>query len=216
MRFSSRRPSEGKMAPTTTIETVTITRPLKVIAFICGMIVIILMIMALASSDWLMSDGWRQGLFAHCIGEKAPPPLPFNVVDPPGCYKARDVAYIHAAAALCVVTFLTDIAATVLTGLGLRSNDHRRKYKYYRIAVYVMILSLISVLIALVVYPVCFVAELNDGNRTVWEFGWAYGVGWGAAIFLFGAVILLLCDKESEEIYYKERKIVHENENTRA
>lgn len=45
------------------------------------------------------------------------------------------------------------------------------------------------------------------GNRTVWEFGWAYGVGWGAAIFLFGAVVLLLCDKESEEIYYKERKV---------
>lgn len=49
-------------------------------------------------------------------------------------------------------------------------------------------------------------------NRPIWEFGWAYGVGWGAAIFLFGAVVLLLCDKESEEIYYKERKIVHENQ----
>lgn len=36
-------------------------------------------------------------------------------------------------------------------------------------------------------------------------------LGWGAAIFLFGAVVLLLCDKESEEIYYKERKIVHES-----
>jgi hypothetical protein len=47
----------------------------------------------------------------------------------------------------------------------------------------------------------------NLGNRTVWEFGWAYGVGWGAGIFLFGAVVLLLCNKESEEIYYKERKV---------
>ena len=55
-----------------------------------------------------------------------------------------------------------------------------------------------------------------SGNRTVWEFGWAYGVGWGAAIFLFGGVILLLCDKESEEIYYKERKIVHDNDSARA
>lgn len=36
-------------------------------------------------------------------------------------------------------------------------------------------------------------------------------LGWGGAIFLFGAVVLLLCDKESEEIYYKERKIVHES-----
>lgn len=97
--------------------------------------------------------------------------------------------------------------------------------------------AVVSILVALVVYPVCFAAELNQGmfvnfhdsfysffffsilnlcvsfpllgNRTVWEFGWAYGVGWGAAIFLFGGVVLLLCDKESEEIYYKERKIVH-------
>lgn len=69
-----------------------------------------------------------------------------------------------------------------------------------------------SILIALIIYPVCFAAELNLGNRTIWEFGWAYGVGWGAAIFLFGGVVLLMCDKESEEIYYKERKIVHDND----
>lgn len=50
------------------------------------------------------------------------------------------------------------------------------------------------------------------GNRPLWEFGWAYGVGWGAAIFLFGGVVLLLCDKESEEIYYKERKVVHDTQ----
>ncbi|XP_046992535.1 transmembrane protein 47 isoform X2 [Schistocerca americana] len=184
----------------------------QVIAFICGLIVVILMIMALASTDWLMAEGWRQGLFMHCIGEKAPTPLPFNVVDQPACYQARSVVYIQASAALCVITLLTDVVATLLTGLGLRSKDHRTKYKYYRIAVYVMVLSLISILIALVVYPVFFAAELNEGNRTVWEFGWAYGVGWGAAIFLFGGVILLLCDKESEEIYYKERKIVHDND----
>jgi hypothetical protein len=72
-----------------------------------------------------------------------------------------------------------------------------------------MIGSLLSLLVALILYPVCFAAELTQGNRNVWEFGWAYGVGWGAAIFLFGAVVLLLCDKESEEIYYKERKIVN-------
>jgi hypothetical protein len=94
-----------------------------------------------------------------------------------------------------------------------------------------MMVSLLSLLVALILYPVCFASELSLGNRAVWEFGWAYGVGefffrskkskrkklfshvvvgWGAAIFLFGAVVLLLCDKESEEIYYKERKIVHE------
>lgn len=72
----------------------------QVIAFICGTIVVVLMIMALASTEWLMSDGWRQGLFAHCIGEKAPKPLPFNIDDPPDCYAARDVGTYR----LCIVT----------------------------------------------------------------------------------------------------------------
>ena len=76
-------------------------------------------------------------------------------------------------------------------------------------------LLVLALLVALILYPVCFASELNLGNRAVWEFGWAYGVAWGGAIFLFGAVVLLLCDKESEEIYYKERKIVHETASIR-
>lgn len=102
-------------------------------------------------------------------------------------------AYIRVSAALCILTLVTDLIATLLTGLGLRSNDHRTKYKYYRVAVYIMILSckfwlelispsalcfireckakdvspfvfsVVSILVALVVYPVCFAAELNQG-----------------------------------------------------
>ena len=100
---------------------------------------------------------------------------------------------------------------------------------------------MVSALVALVIYPVCFASELSQGNRPVWEFGWviilelkhrfltririfktnlhfycscvcyftvqAYGVAWGAAIFLFGASVLLMCDKEAEEVYYKERDV---------
>ncbi|KAL7028963.1 hypothetical protein ACKWTF_006050 [Chironomus riparius] len=202
--------TEG-MAPTTTIETITITRPLKVIAFICGIIVVVLMLMALTSTDWLLSSGWRQGLFVHCISDDAELPLPFNLDQQLGqCFDSRDKFYIKATAILCVITLITDAIATILTGFGLKTLEANLKYKFYRIAVLVMIVSLLSLLVALILYPVCFATELSQGNRTVWEFGWAYGVGWGAAIFLFGAVVLLLCDKESEEIYYKERKIVHE------
>lgn len=49
------------------------------------------MILALISNDWLIAEGWRQGLFSHCIGENAPTPLPFNVPErDPQCYPARD------------------------------------------------------------------------------------------------------------------------------
>nr|CAG4652294.1 EOG090X0HIV [Triops cancriformis] len=179
----------------------------KVIAFLCGAIVVMLMVMTLTSTDWLLAQGWRQGLFYHCVDDTADRPLPFGLQDEVGCYPARNEAYIRATAALCILTLATAVFSTLLTGLGLRSEDPNNKYKYYRLAVYVILAALIAVLVALVLYPVCFARELSLGNRPLWEFGWAYGVGWGAAIFLFGAVVLLLCDKESEEIYYKERDI---------
>ncbi|XP_013780824.1 transmembrane protein 47-like [Limulus polyphemus] len=197
------------LSTTTSVETVTVVRPLKVIAFICGLIVILLMILCVASSNWLTADKFRQGLWEHCIDENAPLPLPFDLNAKPGCYKARSVAYIQGSAALCVITLLCDIGATVLTGLGLCNKEPIRKYKFYRLALYVMVCALFCILIALVIYPACFAAEIEESNRQIWEFGWAYGVGWGAAIFLFGAIILLLCDKETEEIYYKQRTVTY-------
>ncbi|KAG7308876.1 hypothetical protein JYU34_006138, partial [Plutella xylostella] len=149
------------MASTTMIETVTITRPLKVIALICGLLVVILMVLGLASADWLMAAGWRQGLFMHCVDVDAPAPLPFDIVAQPGCYAARPAPYIKAAAGLCVATLFADVCGALLTGLGLRAADHRAKFRYYRFAVLAMSLALMCILIALVIYPVCFAAELN-------------------------------------------------------
>nr|CAG4646686.1 EOG090X0HIV [Macrothrix elegans] len=195
------------MAPITVIETITITRPLKVIAFLCGALAMALLVMSLASTDWLLTRDWRQGLFLHCIDEITETPLPFNLEEKVGCYRARDEYYIQITAALCILALATDIFATLLTGLGLQSADPHKKRKYYRLAIYVMLASLVAALVALVLYPVCFARELSHGNRAVWEFGWAYGVAWGAAIFLFGASVLLMCDKEAEEVYYKERDV---------
>ncbi|UYV81924.1 hypothetical protein LAZ67_21000147 [Cordylochernes scorpioides] len=187
----------------------------QVIAFICGLIVMLLMVLCLASSNWLTAEKFRQGLWEQCVEEDAPLPLPFDLEASPGCYKVRPVGYIRAAAALCVSTLLLDIAATVMTGCGLCSKDPSTKYTLYRYALYVMLVSLLFILISLVIYPACFASEINQSNRQVWEFGWAYGVGWGAAIFLSGAILLLLCDKETEEIYYKERTILHDSNGAR-
>lgn len=51
------------------------------------------------------------------------------------------IAYIKATAALCILTLVTDGLATFLTGLGLRTQDHNLKYKFYRIAVLVMMVA---------------------------------------------------------------------------
>ncbi|CAG0913329.1 unnamed protein product [Notodromas monacha] len=206
---ASKRPSG--MAPTTTIETVTIVRPLKVIAFICGVIVMLLLVLSLASSEWLLAQGWRQGLFKHCVSPDAIHPLPFGWLSTEaGCFRVPFRTYIIACSIMFIFALLLDAFGTLLTGLGLWSQDSTRKYKYYKIALYVMTAALILVLMALVLYPICFGIEMRFGNRDLWEFGWAYGVGWGASIFLFGGIVLLLVDKESEEIYYKERTIIQD------
>lgn len=88
----------------------------------------------------------------------------------------HSTVYIKATAILCVITLITDAISTLLTGIGLKTLDANLKYRFYRIAVYVMIVSLLSLLIALILYPVRFAAELSQGNRNVWEFGWAYGL----------------------------------------
>ncbi len=60
---------------------------------------------------------------------------------------------------------------------------------------------------ALIVFPVMFIQKIKemDPVKEEWFFGWAYGIGWGATIFIFGAAILLCVDKESEEIFYREK-----------
>lgn len=80
---------------------------------------------------------------------------------------------------------------------------------------------MLAIIVSLTLYPAFFYSELHHtnmvpSNRPHWYFGWAYGVGWGAAIFLIGSILLLVCDKETEEIYYQERTIVHANNSSGA
>ena len=61
----------------------------QVIAFTCCFITVILMTAATSTADWILAEGWREGLFMQCIEEGAPTPLPFNMDPTVGCSKAR-------------------------------------------------------------------------------------------------------------------------------
>merc|ERR1719464_948080 len=52
----------------------------------------------------------------------------------------------------------------------------------------------------------------DDGARRVYSFGFGYGATWGSIILIFASVVLLICDRESEEIFYKERQVEEEEE----
>merc|ERR1711892_940238 len=159
----SRRPANGRMgAPQVTIETITVTRPLKVIAFTCCFITVILMTAATSTADWMIAEGWREGLFMQCISAGAPTPLPFGMEEVVGCGNARSASYVRGAAALVIIGLIFDFFGTFLTGLGLRSTDPNKKYKYYRVAIYALIFALIALLLAAIVYPVQFSKDLAN------------------------------------------------------
>jgi len=150
----------------TTVETITVTRPMKVIAFTLTTITVFLLVATAGASDWVNSGGWREGLFAQCVQKGTPTPLPFKMLAQPGCEKARGVGYIRGTAALVIIGLITNFFGALLTGLGLRSTDPNKKYKYYRVAIYALLAATIALFLAVIVYPVCFTNDLaKEGNN---------------------------------------------------
>jgi len=228
--FDRRQESGGTDAPVVTIKPI---RPLKVIAFICCFITVILMVAATSTSDWMLAEGWKEGLFMQCISVGAPIALPFSMdANKSGCYRARYASYLKGVAALVTIGLIFDFFGTFLTGLGLRSTDPNKNDKYYRFAIYALILALITLLLAAIIYPVLFSKDWQDdwtddddeyeyddwtddddeyeydGNPRTYSHGFGYGATWGSIILIFASVILLICDRESEE----ERQVEEDEE----
>merc|ERR1711981_51163 len=138
------------------------TRPMKVIAYTLCFISVFLLIGATSSSSWVDSHHWREGLFAQCVEKGAPLPLPLGVDGTEeGCFKVRSAGYIKGTAALMIIAIMVDMFGTLLTGLGLRSTDPNKKYKYYRVAIYALIVATIALLLVVIIYPVSFSKDLD-------------------------------------------------------
>ena len=54
------------------------------------------------------------------------------------------------------------------------------------------------------------------GQMRVYSYGFGYGATWLCLIFIFLSVVLLICDRESEEIFYKERPVEGEEDEEEA
>ena len=64
----------------------------QVIAFTCCFITVILMVAATSTADWMLAEGWREGLFMQCISAGADTPLPFKMDADIGCRVARSAS----------------------------------------------------------------------------------------------------------------------------
>ncbi|KAK6176312.1 hypothetical protein SNE40_014617 [Patella caerulea] len=186
------------MAPTVAIETVIIVRPLKVIAVLCGCVALFLMMLSIAATTWLEADGRREGLWELC-----------RRTDTDGmeieCIKNQPRAWIEACRALCLMALAVCLCAVIVACVGLKTERFRWKYHYYKAAMIIMFIAVTLQAISLIIFPVKFLEEITQKEEVRWEFGWAYGIGWGSAIFMLGASILLLIDRDNEEVMYREK-----------
>jgi len=195
-------------AQTTTIQTVTVVRPLKVISVVCLLLSLVLLIICLSTTYWLKTQNFHTGLFTECltddVGAKANP-IP-NSPEPGKCQPAtRSPVYVKVVAALLIIAAVTTFCALISNLLGLKSNDLHRKYIFYKTSTYLALLSVLLELSALIVFPVCFFFTMHFYGIRNWDFDWSFGLAWGAMLFTFGGSLLLICDKEHDEIYYKEK-----------
>ncbi|KAK7490979.1 hypothetical protein BaRGS_00017851 [Batillaria attramentaria] len=184
-------------APTTTIETLVVVRPLKVIAVVLAALAMMLMMLSVAATTWLEANSVREGLWEKCTFRE-------NETDMVDCDINVPRDWLQACRALCMIAMILTFIGIIVASVGLRSENFRFKYRYYVVSMVIWFSAVGIQLISLVTFPIKFLDEIDDRAQLHWEFGWAYGVGWGAAVFIFVSGILLLIDKGAEEIIYRE------------
>ena len=95
----------------------------QVMAAVCGGIALLLLIICNASSYWLHSGDYRQGLWEECCPE--------GTGDGEGECSRNDSVWIDACAALCVIALVVSLAAVVLNSVGLVLKNPKQKQLCY-------------------------------------------------------------------------------------
>lgn len=204
-------------APTAKLETVVVTSPVKSASYLFNIIAFIILVCAVLSTFWIMEDAdTRYGLWHKCevyngtAAELADKDL---LNDQHLACEVYNRVWTQLCGALVAVATVTSAFGIALTLLGFNHQKRQdRKMKFYRSALFVHFVGILCLILALTIFPLYFINELSDNNESDWYFGWSYGAAWGAVIFLVGASILLICDRNREEVFYKETLYINEDE----
>jgi len=71
---------------------------------------------------------------------------------------------VQGSAALIVIVCVTNFFGALLTGLGLRSTDPNKKYKYYRVASWCLVLAVLALVVVLIWYPIGFSKDVQSSE----------------------------------------------------
>lgn len=185
-----------KIAPTVSIETVIVVRPMKVMAVMLGFVAILLMILVVGASSWVKVSVYREGLWDRCY------------ITGPGritCQEGEERSWILACRALCVLAGALCFVAGVVTSRGLCAMTFRKRYRCYFVAMLIYFLAVFFNITALIIFPIKYDEELRRNGIKEWVFGWAYGLGWGVTVIILISAFLLWLDKDADEIIFREK-----------
>ncbi|ELT92182.1 hypothetical protein CAPTEDRAFT_228269 [Capitella teleta] len=188
------------------VESVTVVRPLKIMAFVCGCLALILAITCIASDYWLEADGFRQGLWRYCFQPSEG--ADYGCADNDKVFSERQT-WITASAALSIISMLFIFGGTVVIGIALISKQSDSRKTMFVGAIGLFAFAVLCMVITMIVFPVMFVEEIQEYRENFgfekWYFAWSYGIAWGSAIFTFGGAVLLFIDKDNDDILYREK-----------
>jgi hypothetical protein len=200
------------------METVIITRGIKVLACLFGLLAFLLLITATGSTGWAVEELGEEpfpynayGLFEECKVLKTPTP---ELIAETGeemfnCSPHGEVpTWLLACQVLMVFAVVTSFVSFVTVAVGLCSAVEGCKFGSYRAGIYGFIIAFLAVVIVGVLYPIKFFAD-NEGDD--FSLGWSYGLAWGMAVVLLVAALTLVFDK-GEELALREKMPEEEEE----
>jgi len=196
------------------METVVITRGIKVLACLFGFISTLLLITTTGSTAWALEGNempyTAHGLFENCKVSATPKELLDVTGTETFICNFHDVVptWLLACQALMVLAIVVTFASFLTVAIGLCSAVEGCKFGSYRAGIYGFFIAVLAIIVTGVLYPIKFFQE-NDGDH--FTLGWSYGLAWGLAVLLLGAALMLILDK-GEELALREKMPEEEEE----
>ncbi|XP_068087765.1 p53 apoptosis effector related to PMP-22 [Hyperolius riggenbachi] len=139
---------------------------------------IIFDIIALAGQGWVETESGKEyaSLWYKCMTSTN------------ACTSIMDYSWGKATAALLIIGFIILILCFLLSFVALCVP----RIPLLRIIGFLLFVAVILQIIALVIYPVKFTADLAMSLES-YLYSWTYGFGWGSTIIMFGCGVFFCC-----------------------
>jgi len=196
------------------METVVVTRGIKVLACLFGLMSFLLLITTTGSTAWaleLSGDPYNtHGLFEECKVSSTPADKIEETGTEMFSCKLHDSVptWLLACQVLMVFAIVIAFASFVTVAVGLCSAVEGCKFGSYRAGIYGYIIAFFAITVACIIYPIKFFQD-NEGEQ--FTLGWSYGLAWGLAVLLLGGALMLILDK-GEELALREKMPEEEEE----